>query len=57
MNQAQYAIAAVSRLSGISCHTLRVWERRYGFPVPVRSPSGHRRYDRDQVQTLCRLAT
>ena len=49
------AIAAVSRLSGISCHTLRVWERRYGFPVPVRSPSGHRRYDRAQVQMLCRL--
>jgi DNA-binding transcriptional MerR regulator len=52
----QYSIAAVSKLSGISCHTLRVWERRYGFPVPVRSPAGHRRYDRTQVQTLCRLS-
>jgi methanogenic corrinoid protein MtbC1 len=51
----EYAIAAVSKLTGISCHTLRVWERRYGFPVPARSPSGHRRYDRAQVQTLCRL--
>ena len=54
--QPQYSIAAVSKLSGISCHTLRVWERRYGFPVPFRSPAGHRRYDRTQVQTLCHLS-
>lgn len=52
---AEYSIAAVSKLTGISCHTLRVWERRYGFPVPGRSASGHRRYDRRQVQMLCRL--
>ena len=50
-----YSIAAVSKLTGISCHTLRVWERRYGFPVPRRSPAGHRRYSRGQVQTLCHL--
>ncbi|MGC8642234.1 MAG: MerR family transcriptional regulator [Isosphaeraceae bacterium] len=55
-SQPLYSIAAVSKLSGISCHTLRVWERRYGFPVPCRSPAGHRRYDRQQVQTLCRLS-
>ncbi len=54
--QPRYSIAAVSKLTGISCHTLRVWERRYGFPVPERSPSGHRRYDRTQVQLLCRLS-
>jgi DNA-binding transcriptional MerR regulator len=52
---AEYSIAAVSKLTGISCHTLRVWERRYGFPVPVRSASGHRRYDRAEVQKLRRL--
>ena len=33
--QPRYSIAAVSKLTGISCHTLRVWERRYGFPVPA----------------------
>jgi DNA-binding transcriptional MerR regulator len=53
--QPQYSIAAVSKLTGISCHTLRVWERRYGFPIPVRSPAGHRRYDGLQVQQLRRL--
>ena len=51
-----YSIAAVSKLTGVSCHALRVWERRYGFPVPERSPSGHRRYANDQVGVLAQLA-
>jgi methanogenic corrinoid protein MtbC1 len=50
--RSDYAIAAVSKLTGISCHALRVWERRYGFPVPERSATGHRRYDADQVRLL-----
>lgn len=52
----EYSIAAVSKLTGIGCHALRVWERRYGFPVPRRSPSGHRRYGADQVGILRRVA-
>ncbi len=47
-----YSIAAVSKLTGIGCHTLRVWERRYGFPFPARSHSGHRRYPAEQVRLL-----
>lgn len=53
---AEYSIAAVSKLTGVSCHALRVWERRYGFPVPHRSASGHRRYSREQVGILKRIA-
>ncbi|MFO0950961.1 MAG: MerR family transcriptional regulator [Isosphaeraceae bacterium] len=56
MPDSEYPIAAVSRLTGVSCHALRVWERRYGFPVPSRSPSGHRRYRHDQVVALQRLS-
>ncbi len=51
-----YSIAAVSKLTGASCHALRVWERRYGFPVPHRSPSGHRRYDQEQVGAIRAIA-
>lgn len=50
-----YSIAAVSKLTGVSCHALRVWERRYGFPEPCRSDSGHRRYAADQVRLLRQL--
>ncbi|MEJ7639547.1 MAG: MerR family transcriptional regulator [Singulisphaera sp.] len=53
---AEYSIAAVSKLTGVSCHALRVWERRYGFPVPGRSASGHRRYGRDEVRMIRRLS-
>lgn len=55
-SQSGYSIAAVSKLTGVSCHALRVWERRYGFPVPRRSPSGHRRYGADQVERLRQIA-
>lgn len=51
-----YSIASVSKLTGVSCHTLRIWERRYGLLEPTRSPSGHRRYSLDQVNTLRWLA-
>ena len=54
--ETEYSIAAVSKLTGVSCHALRVWERRYGFPVPHRSASGHRRYSRDQVRLLRRIS-
>ena len=54
--EAEYSIAAVSKLTGIGCHALRVWERRYGFPVPRRSPSGHRRYAAEQVQQIEQIA-
>ncbi|ADV63522.1 regulatory protein MerR [Isosphaera pallida ATCC 43644] len=52
----RYTIAAVSKLTGINCHTLRVWEKRYGYPRPARSPTGQRRYDDDQVRGLIRAS-
>lgn len=49
---ASYSIGDVSEETGITPETLRVWERRYGKPVPIRLPSGHRRYTMDQVYWL-----
>ncbi|MDR7269758.1 DNA-binding transcriptional MerR regulator/methylmalonyl-CoA mutase cobalamin-binding subunit [Pelomonas saccharophila] len=45
-------IAAVERDTGISKETLRVWERRYGFPSPARDACGERLYPPEQVQRL-----
>jgi len=47
-----WPMGAVTRRTGISEHTLRAWERRFGFPKPKRLPSGHRRYTAGQVQQL-----
>ena len=45
-------IAAVERETGLGKDTLRVWERRYGFPKPARDSAGDRLYSMDQVQQL-----
>jgi len=45
-------ISAVERDTGISKDLLRVWERRYGFPAPLRDLSGERVYPAEQVQRL-----
>jgi MerR family transcriptional regulator, light-induced transcriptional regulator len=46
------SIAAVERDTGLSKDTLRVWERRYGFPAPERDGLGERSYPFDQVERL-----
>ena len=46
------SIAAVERDTGLSKDVLRVWERRYGFPVPERDPNGERLYPLPQVERL-----
>jgi DICT domain-containing protein len=39
------SISEVAARTGVAPGTLRMWEQRYGFPVPERTPSGYRRYD------------
>lgn len=45
-------ITAVERETGLSKDTLRVWEKRYGFPRPLRDAADDRLYPMDQVQRL-----
>lgn len=45
-------IAAVERDTGLAKDTLRVWERRYGFPQPDRDANGERLYPLEQVEKL-----
>lgn len=46
------SIGAVERDTGLSKDALRVWERRYGFPTPVRDEVGERAYLLEQVEKL-----
>lgn len=46
------SISDVERDTGIPKETLRVWERRYAFPVPGRDANGERLYPADQVARL-----
>ena len=45
-------ISAVERDTGLGKDTLRVWERRYGFPQPTRDERGERLYPAGQVDRL-----
>lgn len=49
-------IAAVEQATGIARATLRIWERRYGFPQPGRDLRGERTYSGDQVRKLRLIA-
>ncbi len=46
------SIAVAERETGVGKDTLRVWERRYGFPRPVRDARGDRMYPREQIARL-----
>ncbi len=50
------AIGALARATGLPAETLRTWEARYGFPQPIRRPSGHRLYALTLVPHLRRVA-
>lgn len=50
--ESTWSIADVERETGLGKDTLRVWERRYGFPIPGRDHLGERAYPEDQVARL-----
>ena len=54
-DQNLYPIGAVERDTGVGRDTLRVWERRYGFPEPRRNDKGERLYPEDQLRRLQRI--
>ncbi|MEE4253597.1 MAG: MerR family transcriptional regulator [Desulfuromusa sp.] len=45
-------IKQLSQEVSIGVDTLRIWERRYGFPRPERDSRGHRCYPEEQVEEL-----
>jgi MerR family transcriptional regulator, light-induced transcriptional regulator len=53
--QGLYSIGVVERDTGIGRDTLRVWERRYGFPEPLRNEKGERVYSETQLRRLQRI--
>jgi methanogenic corrinoid protein MtbC1 len=52
MTGARYRIGAASRLSGLSTHVIRIWERRYQALQPDRSGGGARLYSDTEIERL-----
>ncbi len=51
-----YSIRVASRMTGLSVDTLRMWERRYAFPSPLRNGAGNRLYGEADVERLILIA-
>lgn len=47
-------IKEMAERTGLAAGTIRMWEQRYGFPEPRRTPSGHRRYAPEDADVLTR---
>jgi DNA-binding transcriptional MerR regulator len=54
--ETSYSLGAVSRLTGLSPHVLRAWERRHQAVSPLRTAGGTRRYREPDVARLRLLA-
>ena len=52
MDDAPLSIGELAARTGVAEGTLRMWEARYGFPSSRRLPSGHRRYDEDELRRV-----
>jgi len=51
------AIKEVATRTGLAAGTIRMWEQRYGVPVPARTPAGYRLYSDADVEMLRRAVT
>lgn len=51
-NGPEHSIGAVASRTGLSAHTIRAWEKRYGAVEPARTEGGHRVYSEAQVRRL-----
>ncbi len=49
------AIKDVAEQTGVAAGTIRMWEQRYGFPEPGRTPAGYRVYTDDDVAAIKRV--
>lgn len=52
MHDGKISIGEVERITGLSKDLLRTWERRYGFPTPLRSEHDEREYSREDLDRL-----
>jgi len=51
----ELAIREVAEQTGLAAGTIRMWEQRYGFPEPERTPTGYRLYSPADVDVLRRV--
>ena len=51
-----FNIQMAAQISGLSTHTIRAWEKRYGALRPGRSDTGRRQYSNEEIERLTLLS-
>lgn len=52
VDEAKYRVGMVSKMTSLSTHTLRMWEKRYAAVLPKRTEAGGRLYTDADVERL-----
>ncbi|MBU1076969.1 MAG: MerR family transcriptional regulator [Spirochaetes bacterium] len=54
-DQSYFTIGEVSQIVGVQQHVLRNWEKEIGFLKPKKKDSGHRLYNRKDLEIAMRI--
>jgi DNA-binding transcriptional MerR regulator/methylmalonyl-CoA mutase cobalamin-binding subunit len=55
MSEAHHSIKSVVRLTGLSAHVIRIWEKRYAAVQPNRTETNRRMYSLEHIERLTLL--
>ena len=55
MTEANQGIKIVAQITGLTAHVIRIWEKRYGAVVPVRTETNRRLYSKEHIERLILL--
>ncbi|MDR0953627.1 MAG: MerR family transcriptional regulator [Elusimicrobiota bacterium] len=50
-----FTIGDVSKLTGVPGYTIRYWEKSFALIKPIRKESRHRRYSKEDINTLLKI--
>ena len=54
-DKAYLTIGEISQLTKVKTHVLREWEKKFNLLRPIRRESGHRKYNRKDVETVLKI--
>jgi DNA-binding transcriptional MerR regulator len=53
--QDYFSIGDVKRITGVPEYSIRYWEKEFGLIRPIRLESGHRRYTKENIETILKI--
>ena len=54
-NKSYFTIGEIEQITNVAKYTIRYWEKAFGIIKPIRKESGHRRYTRQDLDTILKI--